>query len=442
MYQEIENRINIISCGEKYMGLTNKEMKWDKLDNTAILFPAVANESMTSVYRVSITLTEKIIPEKLQEALEKVLPLFDIFHARMRRGFFWYYFEDNMRPAPRVRLEENYPCQYIPSYQNNGYLFRVTYFENRINLEVFHVVTDGMGAVNFLRELVYKYLRLTHEDLMKALPDELCSETSLNKEDSYLKNYTGKKFKKKYKTERAIELTGEFLPPKTLSVMHGYMRVDELKMTAKKYGVSINTYLVAVYTYAIYREYLHGAPNKKPISICVPVNLRPFYESITTKNFFAMTAAVFRAENQKYTLEEIIRIVDESLKEQITRENLDSLISYNVSNQKNMMLRVVPLFIKRIGVKWVYRASALANTSTVTNIGNLKISEPYRPYVAGYSAVLSMTKGQNMKCSISSYQNQLVYTISSKMTDHSVQKRFFQTLSKEGISVTVETNGE
>ena len=29
----------------------------------------------------------------------------------------------------------------------------MTYYKNRINLEVFHVLTDGMGGINFLREL-------------------------------------------------------------------------------------------------------------------------------------------------------------------------------------------------------------------------------------------------------------------------------------------------
>ena len=39
-------------------------------------------------------------------------------------------------------------------------MFRVSYYKNRINLEVFHVLTDGMGGINFLRELTYQYLRL------------------------------------------------------------------------------------------------------------------------------------------------------------------------------------------------------------------------------------------------------------------------------------------
>lgn len=424
------------------MSPRNREMKWDKLDNTALLFPVIANESMSSVYRISVTLTEEIDPNVLQKALDHVLPLFDIFHARLRRGVFWYYFETNTRPAPRVREETSYPCLYIPAYQNNNYLFRVTYYKKRINLEVFHVLTDGMGAITFFRELIYKYLRLVHPELTERLGDGLCSDTSLNKEDSYIKNYTGKKLRKKYKTERALELEGEFLPTNALSVIHGYMSIDEVKQAAKKRGVSINTYLVGVYTYSIYKEVLHGGISKKPISICVPVNLRPFYGSITIKNFFAMVEAVFRTEKENYTLEEILQIVDESLKKQLTKENMDSLIAYNVSNEMNRMHRIVPLLFKRMAMRWVYRSTALSNTSTVTNLGQMQIRDDYKPYIERFHIVLSMTKGQNMKSAVSTYNGEMVFTISTKLSDVSVQRRFFRTLAEDNVSVTVETNGE
>ncbi len=419
-----------------------KEMKWDKLDNTALLFPVIASESMSSVYRMSVTLKEDIQEKELQQALDTVLPRFDVFHARLRRGMFWYYFETNNRPAPRVREESTYPCLSIPPYKNNNYLFRVTYYKKRINLEVFHVLTDGMGAMMFLREVVYHYLRLVHKPLMEQCGNGLCSDTSLNKEDSYIKNYTGKKLSKKYKTERALELEGEFLPPNALSVAHGYMNLEQVKQAAKKKQVSINTYLVGVYTYSIYREVLHGGVSKRPISICVPVNLRPFYDSITIKNFFAMTAAVFRTEKEAYTLDEVLEIVDQSLKKQLTKENMDSLIAYNVSNEMNRMHRVIPLLFKRLAMKWVYRASALANTSTVTNLGNFHIREEYKPYIEHFHVILSMSKGQNMKSSVCSYNGTLVYTISSKIADMSVQRRFFKTLAEDGIEVTLETNGE
>lgn len=58
-----------------------------------------------------------------------------------------------------------FPCRFIRQNKNRNYLFRVTYYKSRINLEVFHVLTDGMGGINFLRELTYQYLRLVHPEL-------------------------------------------------------------------------------------------------------------------------------------------------------------------------------------------------------------------------------------------------------------------------------------
>ena len=86
----------------KSMSRRESEIKWDKLDNTAHLFPVIAGESMSNVYRISVTLKEKIKPGYLQEALDKTLPWFDVFRVRLRKGIFWYYFEDNKKPAPRV----------------------------------------------------------------------------------------------------------------------------------------------------------------------------------------------------------------------------------------------------------------------------------------------------------------------------------------------------
>ena len=70
---------------------------------------------------------------------------------------------------------------------NHNYLFRVTYYKKRINLEVFHVLTDGMGGINFLRELTYQYLRLVHPEL--GGQDGLSVDTSLSREDSFVRNY-------------------------------------------------------------------------------------------------------------------------------------------------------------------------------------------------------------------------------------------------------------
>lgn len=424
------------------MKRNSSEIKWDKLDNTAHLFPVIAGESMSNVYRISVTLTEDVQPKLLQEALERVLPWFDVFNVRIRSGVFWYYFETNQKPAPEVKEEYRYPCRYISPNRNRNYLFRVNYYKNRINLEVFHVLTDGMGGITFLKELTYQYLRLAHPELAEKLGDGLSSETSLNREDSYLENYK-KGHKKPYKTERAYMVKGEKLDPLELGIMHGYMSVKELKKVSAGYGVSINEYLVAAFLWSIYQDSLHGAKNKhgRPISSCVPVNLRPYFDSITMKNFFVIVSAVFKPEKENYTFEEVIKIVAESLRSQITRENLENLFAYNVSNEKNFILRAVPLFVKSLAMKYVYRTSALANTTTVTNIGNIQVREEYQAYIQQFSAFLSMSKGQNVKGTICSYKDRLVFTISSNLAETAVQRGFFQRLAQDGIAVQVETNG-
>ena len=147
----------IIERGPKKLaGRKRREIRWDKLDNTANLFPVIAGESMTNVYRISVKLKEEIQPELLQEALNKVLPRMDGFNLRLRRGVFWYYFEENGKKAPKVVEENTFPCRFIHPSSNRDYLFRVTYYSCKINLEVFHVLTDGMGGINFIRELTYQ----------------------------------------------------------------------------------------------------------------------------------------------------------------------------------------------------------------------------------------------------------------------------------------------
>ena len=417
-----------------------EETAWEKLDNTANLFPAIATHNMTNVYRISVTLTEHIERDLLQRALDEILPKFDTFCVRMRRGIFWNYFETNHKSPPLVEREQTYPCSFIEAYENNGYLFRVSYYRNRINLEVFHVLADGMGGMNFLRELTYRYLQLSHPEETFGSQEGLSDATSLNTEDSYLKYYK-QSYAKGYKTARAVEVKGEHLPSGEMGVIHGSMPLEQVKGVCHKWDISINEYLTAVFVYSIYKEYLKGMPSKRPIAIAVPVNLRPYFDSVTTRNFFVMVSALFQPERSSYTFEEVRDIVVKSLREQITQEHLEELFSYNVSNQKNIFLRSVPMIVKVMAMRFVYRSSARANTSTMTNIGNFKVDEMYRKYIDKFHGMIAMSTAQNIKALVCSYNGELLLNFSSSLQDVSIQRRVFRKLVEDGIPVTIQSNG-
>ncbi len=417
----------------------NGYIRWEKLDNTAHVFPTIAGEDMTNVYRISVTLNEPVDKDILQQALDILVPKIDGFNVRLRKGIFWYYLEENTKPAPRVREEDNYPCRYIVQNRNNSYLFRVTYYKARINLEVYHVLADGMGGINFLKELTYQYLRLAHKEL-SVIKDDLTCGTSLNREDAFVKNYRRSR-PSGFNRQKAAHLKFDKLPKGEFGMMHVLMSVKELKAASARYGASINEYLAAVFAWAIYEKGIRRSGADRPIRIAVPVNLRPYFKSNTTKNFFVMVSAEMPDNEENYTFEQVIEQIKESLRSQIDKDKLENLFSYSVSNQMSLFLRLVPLMIKNIVIKFVYEKSAMANTATMTNIGNIKVDEPYAPYITHFYGAIAMSKGQSLKGTICSYKDTLNFTFSTIYVDTSVQYSFINRLNEDDIRVSLETNG-
>lgn len=417
-----------------------KPVTWRRLDNTAKLFPVIANENISHVFRISSTLKHPIDPKLLQQALEDILPWFDGFRVRLRRGFFWFYFENNKK-KPLVEKEATYPCKYIDPHMNQQFLFRVSYYDCRINLEVFHALSDGMGAVTFLKELTYRYIELVNDqgkgNLGKSHPSEDCI---LDMEDSYVKYYK-KRRKKNYSTKKAYQVKGKKLYLDAISVIHGYVELDGLKKLCKKHKVSITKYLTAVMIWSVYEEYLNKQPNKDPICINLPVNLRTFFDSSTTSNFFAVTIIEFLAQSEEHTFEEVLHEVSRQMDEKITREKIEEIIAYNVSAEKNPLIRILPLFIKNIGLNYIFRKSSKTITITFSNLGKVEVLPRYRDEIEKFHAMMGVFKKQEMKCTMMSYKDQAVITFTSVFENAYLQKAFFRNLAKQGLKISIESNG-
>ena len=67
--------------------------------------------------------------------------------------------------------------------------------------------------------------------------------------------------------------------------------------------------------------------------------------------------------------------------------------------------------------------------------------DPYNKYIDRFQAILSMSKGQNIKMTVCSYNDSMTLTFSASIRETSIQKTFFRKLTEDGINVTLETNG-
>ena len=84
----------------------------------------------------------------------------------------------------------------------------MTYYKKRINFEVFHVLTDGTGATEFLKELVSNYLYLAHQkeglEPVSMLPEDMTVQDQ--ESDSFLKYYSKDQKRPKEKKTRAFQI--------------------------------------------------------------------------------------------------------------------------------------------------------------------------------------------------------------------------------------------
>lgn len=421
----------------------SEELKWHRLDNTANIFPVINNLQFSGVFRIGAVLHEEVQPALLEEALRQVLPHFEAFHVQLRTGIFWYYMETN-RHDPCIEKEHFYPCRFIRRYENSSYPFRTGYYQNKIYLEIFHALTDGFGAIQFMKELVARYLRLAHPkdfgECREADNDFPLENISTVCEDSYLKYYQKRKVRG-YKKSRAYQIRQPKLDYPKSSVIHGHLKINTVKAAASRYQVSITQYLSAVLVYTIYREFLRQ--DKKSAAIClnIPVNLRQFFPSETTMNFFSIALAQMHFEKDgQYTFEEVLRLLTEDFKRQADPRWLEQQISYNVSNEKNLLIRLVPLPIKSIGVRFLYSRSAESFTTTLSNLGIIKMKPEYEPYIQNFHFVMGASESQPVKCVAVSFRDEMIFTISSVWNTSRLEDAFWERLKEDGVELSTEGN--
>lgn len=422
----------------------NEPDKWYRLDNAAKLYPAIKNRKWTAVFRVSMTLDEPVDRALLQRALVAATHRVGIFSCRLRAGMFWYYFEKNKKD-PVVIDDAINPCIRLYRREKTGHLFRVRAFERRISLEVFHSVSDGYGGLVFLKTIVAQYLRLKGYDIpaTNGVLDCAAPITEAETEDGFLRYYN-KKAVRAWKETRAWRIPGTRETGHTLNIVTGICSVEQVKALAKRYGVTVTELLVAVFMYALYNIQKRQRPRKLlPVKVSVPVNLRNFFETCTLRNFSSYINPEINANWGEYSFDEIVHLVHHQLRVELTAKTLASKMSKNVKAEKSLFVRLLPLFLKNIAIHMIYNMTGENRmTSTLTNLGPLKLPEEMAAHVERFDVMLGAPRYNRVNCAVCSYKDSLNIGFTSIIREADVEREFFTQLVKIGVHVKIESNRE
>lgn len=413
---------------------------WDRLDNVGTFYASTSSISNPNLYRISVKLKEKIKPEALEKALNDTLFTIPSFRVKLKKGFFWYYLEGN-NAAPIVEEDQCFPITTINNFNNNYFLFKVTYFEKRINIDVSHILTDGMGAVYFLETLVTNYIRIRHpkkvsKDIMSKAELISKNEMSVDSFSTYAKLKKEDRKILKERNKKSYPIKGIRVNKGASSVIIGTLSVSQLKKLAKEKGATITEYLTAVLIEAIYKENYKYSKSRSPISICIPVNLRNHFESYSIKNFFTTIIVSVDVANHDFSFEDLLNIVSSKMKKELDKPVLISKFRNFVNIQKNIILRFIPLVIKDILLISIgHIVGDRGATTTLSNIGVVKVREEIKEYIDKIDVVTYTDKVLPLKVGLCSFDDKLSISFSSVLADAEIQRYFFTHLSNKGIDI-------
>jgi NRPS condensation-like uncharacterized protein len=404
------------------------------------------SEDLTSVFRITASLKEPVRYSAICEAVAITSNRFPYFNVSLGSGIFWHFLEFNDQ-LPRIQAEEEIPCTAFAMKRKNEPLYRVIVKSHRISVEFMHILTDGEGALQYLKSLLYTYLTLTGKQIKTTgdiiLPGMPVSEEEF--EDAYKKYF--KKLPPPSKLNKAWQLPFKLNKKPRLSVLRAEVKVDEILEMSRKHQVSVTEYFVAVYFFSLQKIFISRkeSPKKekgKMLRIEIPVNMKNKFPSRTMRNFSLFVLPEIDLRLGTYTFEEILRSVHHQVQISTNVKQISRFLSSNVSYERLFIVRILPLFIKKLVIAAYYRKLASKRwTGTVTNLGLVTLPQEMSDRIDSFELI---PPPPNLKVKIStaliSYKDKLRICFSNVTQSRELEGHILRYLSDAGIHVKILNN--
>lgn len=421
-----------------------KQLHWVRLDNAAKIYPAARRKNWSNVFRQSVTLTEQVDVAVLQSALDVTVRRFPSIAARLRKGVFWYYLQQ-VEQAPDIKEEYSYPLTFMSKAEMRKCAFRVIAYENRIAVEFFHSLTDGSGALIFLKTLTAEYLEQKYGIAVpceKGVLDRREAPKPEELEDCFLKNAGSVPASRK--DSNAWRMYGEPRKDGFLHVTCFQLPVENVLEMAHRYQVSLTVFMCAVMMQALTALQKEKNPHgrQRPIKVLLPINLRQLFPSNTLRNFALYITPELDPRLGEYSFEEICKLIHHKMGLEVTAKHMGSIIATNVNDEKNPLLRLVPLPLKNAVMKAVFdsvgeRKSCLS----MSNLGRITVPTEMEGYIQRFDFILGVQAAAPYNCGILSYGDSIYVNFIRDIQDAELERHFFCVLQQMGLPVLVESNG-
>lgn len=420
------------------------KLRWVRLDNAAKIYPAAQRRNWSNVFRQSVTLFEPVDTALLRSALDITVARFPSIAARLRKGAFWYYLQQ-VESAPDIREEYSYPLTFMSREEMRRCAFRVIVYHDRIAVEFFHSLTDGTGALVFLKNLVAEYLEKKHGisiPFEHGITDRRAAPAEEELEDCFPKNAS--KIPASRKATNAWHMYGRPQEDGYLNLTCFQIPAQAALELAHRYHATLTVFMSAVMMKSLLDLQNQKNPNpmrQKRIKLLIPVNLRRLFPSNTLRNFALYTIPELDPRLGEYTLAEICSTIHHKMGAEVTQKHMSRMIATNVNDERNPFVRLIPLPIKNMVMKAVFdRVGEKKSCLSFSNLGRITVPDIMKPYVKRFDFILGVQAAAPYNCGMLSFGDTIYINFIRNIKDAELERQFFAVLQELGLPVTVESN--
>ena len=421
-----------------------RSLRWMRLDNAAKIYPAAKRRNWNNFFRISATLTEPIDTAVLASALDVTARRFPSIAVRLRRGVFWYYLEE-IPKTPSIQPEKSCPLAHAPFHEVRQCAFRVLVYKNRVAVEFFHALTDGTGALVFVKTLLAEYLSEKYGlsvPAEKGVLGRLEEPSPEELEDSFARYAGDVTASRAESTAYHLSGTPERDGYKNLVTM--MIPAEKLRACAKEHGVSVTELLCAAMMQAIGELQAEKVPNvrhRKPVKVLIPVNLRNLFPSRSLRNFASYITPEIDPRMGDCSFSELCSLVHHKMGLENNRRTMRAKFAANVASERSPILRVMPLFIKNIAMKAVFDAVGECKSCLcLSNLGRVELPEVMVPYVQRMDFIIGVQARAPHDCGVVTWGDMVYINCIRSIQEPELEYRFYRVLHRLGLPVKVESN--
>ena len=171
------------------------------------------------------------------------------------------------------------------------------------------------------------------------------------------------------------------------------------------------------------------------------MNLRKTFGMNTLRNFTLAVNIGFDPRLGEYTHEQICSLMGHQLAAETIPQRMAGRVAKNVNLQNTLLLRLIPLPVKKICMRTVYALSGEnKGCLNLSNMGVVKLPAEMAPMVERFEFVIGVQYTYPNNCSVVTYGGRTYVSMIRGIRETGLERLFFSRLVELGVPVEIESN--